>query len=635
MLESYPKILPIKKKAWYSDYRKYLDVSFQKKHVLIQSKLEFTNINKTKFNTRPDFVAFDTETYNSNGNLICLCNSKTDKVLMGSPEKLPDFQDYFDYFENLKMFPSTIFIAYNLKFDSEVILKSLGNKILTKFYKEDKFDGVYNGIKIRYIPKKHLSLRKGKTSLLFFDALQFFIGSGINGKTDLDSVAQKYLGEQKEYDGKYPDKNFPDKIIPSEMKKIITYCKQDCNLTVKIMNIWVDAFYKNFKFYPIKFYSCGFLTSQYFKTKLLTPLRFTNTPYPIQNLAYQSYFGGRFEPFERGYFENIHNNDIKSAYPKAMSVIPDMRNGKWKRLINIKDIFDCDMGFFKIKVQINETNISPFMLRQVNGLVVCPVGEIITHCTLHELLNALEYYDIKIKMISGYIFKSNSSEPTEFNKLIMEMYKKRMLQTNEGQKYIYKVLVNSGYGKFAQSKPEPRGLFNPVICSYITGYCRGMLLDAIKDNKEDVIMIATDGIFSHKKLNVKIGKKLGNYDYSFHPKMIMLMAGIYATNTEQKPKLKYHSRGFGLTIYEDNLKKQFNFDELKLKFDNDKFYYSILNQRPLSLVQSVIQKKYSSKLISKMIKVKKEININGDNKRIWLGKLTNVYDHNYSIPIEG
>ena len=470
--------------------------------------------------------------------------------------------------------------------------------------------------------------------MLFFDALQFFIGSGLDGKTDLNSVSQKYLGTQKQYKGLYQDKNFPDKISKKELDLIIEYCKLDCDLTVQIMNIWVEAFYNNFKFYPNKFYSSGFLTAQYFKTTLNNFSSFRNTAYPIQELAYMSYYGGRFEIMERGFMENIHHADIKSAYPKAMSVLPDLNKGTWKRLIDIKQIFDADLGFFKIKVQINEKNISPFMLRQVNGLVICPIGEIITHCTLNELLNALEYYDIKLKMISGYVFKAKSNEPTEFNNLIVEMYKKRMSQTNEGQKYIYKILINAGYGKFAQAKPEPRGLFNPVVCSYITGYCRGMLLDAVKDNKEDIIMLATDGIFSHKKLNVKIGKQMGNYDYEFHPKMILLMAGIYANNTVEKPKLKYQSRGFGLTIYDGSVKKSFDFNDLKLKFDGEKFFYKIQNMRPLSLVQSVIQKKYSDKMISKMIMVQKEININGDNKRIWMDELHNIYEHNYSIPIE-
>lgn len=647
MLTNFPKHLSISKKAWFGDFKKYLSGTYEKEYALLQSRFEYNTIDKEKRQTAPYFIGFDTETYHQNGNMLCLCTSvgRTNYVT-GYEDRPVSFEHIVNYLLMCKMSPKALFVSYNLKFDAEVILKSLGQEILTQFYKNDKFTGEYysddgkDKYKIRYIPKKFLSIKKNNETLLFFDALQFFIGSGENGKTDLDSVAKLWLGESKKYDGVYKDKKFPsmDRIHPDEFNKIIDYCYKDACLVKNLMDIWVKTFHINFGFYPDKYYSAGYLTSQYFKTQLPNFYSFNDTPYVINELAYKCYFGGRFEIFQRGLIKNVHHYDIKSAYPHAMTQLPDLTNGKWFKLRNARDIFRADMGFFKIRCKVNENYLTPFLLRQVNGLVTCPRGEITTHVTLSELKVAMTEYDMKVDIISGYVFYANKyDETTPFNKLIKEMYTIRQKQTNTGQKYIYKVLLNAGYGKFAQTKPEPRGLFNPVICAFITGHCRGHLLNAVMDNKDDIVMLATDGIFTRKKLkHVLLGSTLGDFDYTFHPKLKLIQAGVYATNTTDDKTLKAHSRGFALKIIENGQVHTFDFDEASIKY-NEKhgFHFKVTNRKPLSLVQSIIQNAYSPALINMFTEYTKHIELNGDKKRIWTGTLKNLDTINYSVPIEG
>ena len=639
MLINTPKTLPIKKKDWFNDFKKYNDPEFKKQHALLQSRFKYSPIAIKKHQTFPYFIGFDTETYASNGNLLCLCTSIGSTFYLTSYEnESPSFQSIFNFFSLCKMSPKTLFVAYNLKFDAEVLLKSLGEKMLTKFYRDDKFQGEYDGYKIKYIPKKFLSIQKDKETLMFFDALQFFIGSGVDGKTDLNSVAKLWLGQQKEYDGKYKSKIFPayHKITSDEWVKIVQYCYKDACLVKNLMDKWVGIFHDNFKFYPDKYYSAGYLTSQYYKTQLQEFYSFNDVPYVVNELAYNCYFGGHFEIFQRGGLKNIHHYDIKSAYPHAMTQLPDITNGKWKRLKTARDIFRADLGFFEIETEVNENYLAPFLLRQLNGLVICPTGKIRTHVTLDELKIALQHYDTKINIVSGYVFKSHTNDKTKFNSLINSMYKMRMNQTNEGQKYVYKVLLNAGYGKFAQTKPEIRGLFNPVICAYITGHCRAKLLDAVKKNKNDIVMLATDGIFSTKPIHIKTGKNIGEFAYQFHPEMKLIQAGVYATNTLGDKTLKAHSRGFALKIIENGITHIFDFDETQIKYDETHgFHFEVTNQKPVSLVQSVIQKAYNPKLISMMTRYTKHIELNGDKKRTWLDTLKNFDTVNYSVPIEG
>ena len=162
-----------------------------------------------------------------------------------------------------------------------------------------------------------------------------------------------------------------------------------------------------------------------------------------------------------------------------------------------------------------------------------------------------------------------------------------------------------------------------------------VLLEVAKDNKKDIVMFATDGIFSHKKLNLDIGQNLGQMDYEYHPKFILLMAGIYSYNTVLNPDLKPKSRGFSLkTFYTENgVKKSRNFDfnEYGIIEKEGSYYYEVVNIRPLSIAKSVIEHKQDPKEIGKMIDIVKKIDLNGDKKRIWFNDIKSIYDNSKSI----
>jgi hypothetical protein len=635
--ETTPKDFKISYNHWKNQLKQYLG-NFENKSLLLPNQLEFKPLAPEELGSKPVVIAIDTETFEKNGNLICLCNSENEEVLTGTTEKQPTLEEYFKYLAKLSGNRKNVcFFAYNLKFDASILLKTLGVD-LKQFY-EDDFEGKIDGIKVKYLNKKCLMLSKGRQKVNIFDALQYFIGAGENGGSSLDSVAKAYLGEQKEYTGKYQNKKFPDQIEHTEMIQIVKYCMLDCKLTKKLMDIWINAFYDNFGFYPNKYYSAGFVSVQVLKTKLNSFPSFRKAPFLVQEMAYKSYFGGRFEIMEKGLMENIHHYDIKSAYPSAMAQMPDFTRGKWVTIRNKEDYERHEakglVGFYKIHVDVKEENLTPFVFRNELGQVLTPQGEFITYTTGSELDVALDYYDFELKKIAGYAFKPDNNDETEFNRLIKEMYDLRMKQTNEGQKYVYKVIINSLYGKTAQSKPEPKGLFSPILCAYITGHCRAELLKVAKNNKKDIVMFATDGIFSKKPLDVKLGKQLGEFDYEFHPKFLLIMAGVYSYNTKENPQMNTRSRGFSLRTFDKDEKElKFDLDSYRLIKDNDRFYYEIRNIRPVALTQAVIQHKYTPELVGKMEFIRKEIDLNGDKKRLWYKRLSSINDNARSEAIK-
>lgn len=585
---------------------------------------------------KPHFIAIDTETYNENGNLICMCNSENENILLRENNSVKPFtiNEYFNYLINCHAdLTNVAFMCWNLKFDASIILKSLPEDILSILDQEGEV--LYNGIKIRYIPKKCLILahKKRHKTVRIYDAMQFYISS-------LDEASETYINTSKKYTGIYQDKKFPNQIDKDEMNLIVEYCKLDCQLTSQLMDLWVNKFHDSFKFYPKQYYSVGAIAVTYVKTQINDMPVFKKAPFEVQELAYQSYFGGHFEIYSRGKHEKIFHYDINSAYPDAMVNMPDFLNGTWIEIKSLAEYlkYKNNVGFYKIHTIVKEERIAPFLFRDAENLIRCPSGEFITHITSMELSIALDHYDLEIKFIQGYCFIPTKHQNNQFGELVKAMYQTRLEQTDPLQKTVYKYLINSLYGKFAQSRPKPRGLFSPICCSYITGYCRAKLLEAIKDNKKDIVMLATDGIFSKKSLPVDTsGKKiLGHWEADYHPLFFLVMAGIYSYNTRENSVMESKSRGFGLTTYnnETGKKDKFDFLDATIHFENGNFIFKILTLRPLSIKHSLIQNNVNPTLIGRMQVFPKEINLNGDKKRVWIRPLNTLQDYSDSLTIE-
>lgn len=632
---SKPREMPFTKKEWLKsmelDPKKYYSESTKN----FYNNCNYEQLDIKSFQTKPHFIAIDTETYNENGNIICMCNSENEKILLRNNNDAPiiTINEYFKYLTSCHQdLNNSVFVCWNLKFDASIILKSLPEDLLQILDNEGEVK--YENLKIKYIPKKCLTIadHRRKTARIF-DAMQFYISS-------LDEASETYIGKNKKYEGKYQNKKFPNYIEDNEMNLIVEYCRLDCNLTAQLMNLWVEKFYDSFKFYPKQYYSVGAIAVTYVKTQIKEMPVFKEAPYEVQEMAYSAYYGGHFEIYSRGKHEKVFHYDINSAYPYAMVKMPDFLNGTWIQIRSLADFMKHrkNVGFYKIHTIVKEERVSPFLFRDSENLIRCPSGEFITHLTSIELDVALEHYNVEIKFIEGYCFIPTAHQDKSFGNLVESMYQTRLEQIDPLQKTVYKYLINSLYGKFAQSRPKPRGLFSPICCSYITGFCRAQLLDAIKNNKKDVIMLATDGIFSTKPLDVDTsGKKvLGHWESEYHPLFYLVMAGIYSYNTKDNPVLESKSRGFGLTTYnpETGEKDKFDFLDAKIYFENGEFIFKILTLRPLSIKHSLIQNAVNSSQIGRMQEFPKEINLNGDKKRVWISPLNTLQDYSDSLTIE-
>ena len=557
----------------------------------------------------PGFLGLDTETYAEDASLLCLSDSQG-RTLDGPT----DFDKIFRF---LTAHGRHTYFCWNLGYDAMIILKHLPFDTL-KELRDEGFQGTAGITKVKYLIKKCLVLRRPKKVVHLYDAAQFY------NRLSLAEASKTYLGDQKVYDGKYQNKRFPKEIEPEEKEKVVRYCQKDADLCYRLVWLWVQAFHKNFGFYPSRFYSTGYIMHELLKQKQIPFPYYDLIPEEVQKFAYRCYFGGRFEIFKRGKFQNVYVYDINSAYPYAISQMPDWSSGagKWQRW-SFGASTTPTYAFYRIKGDLKpDLTIAPFMFRKPNGAVICPSGRFETYCTLSEAnaASGKDYLDFGEWLVTdGWLFEGPRHR--RLADLMEEMYEVRQSLTHGDQRLIYRILMNSLYGKTAQIKPRTGILFSPVICAYITGFCRAMLYAGVRGFEDRVIGFATDSIISEEPLPLKIGTKMGEWKEEKVKDFAVYMNGVYFK--EGKP----HTRGFSpKTILPSGEVGLLLYDTLKAYIDGGTVKFDVQFLKPNTLLESLRR----GLEIAKMEIRGKEIDLNGDHKRLWYSPLMGLEDKSQS-----
>jgi len=504
---------------------------------------------------------------------------------------------------------------YNLGYDAEVILKAILGDSLSVYRKSRKLSFKFGNYRLMYIPDKCLRISKGHHSVVFYDIAQFYGSSLINAYQDnIGPLEQSYI------DFKNKRRAFSPRFYRRNTTAVRNYCIRDCKLTKELADRFIQLFYDTFGFYPQRWISSGYLAEKVLINNGIDFPRFDSILPEIQELAMRSYFGGRFEILKRGLIGTADLLDINSAYPSAIANLPDLTNGKWVKGNSIHP--DAKIGFFKILADIPDTKyIPPFPFR-ANGVLVFPSGRFITYVTLDELkaCENTKYY----KILESWQFIPNSDH-CPFKQFIEELYEKRReLKKNEDPRQLpIKLILNSIYGKTGQRVNRVIGnLFNAVVFAYITGYTRAKLYKFVIDNnlEKDIVFFATDSICTTRKLDIN-SSELGEFSLANSADdVFVLQNGFYRFNG------KWKQRGFGRLKGKD-------IEHLETIEKNGKLLYKIRILRNRRLRSSIIQNKIEEIGIIKS--VIREVNLNADRKRFWLGRLESIDSklYNDSMPL--
>ena len=586
---------------------KYKDLTY------LRTKKQYRTATPAK--KRP-IIGMDTET--DQGNIFLLADSQGNRL------EHPNIS-----FEEIAQFllrneRAWIFF-YNMSYDAECILKLLPKKVFDPYRQSKEMKFTYHDYVIFYIPGKRLTIRKGRHTVSCYDIAQYFDNKPL--KIAYEENIGKSLNEDY-LQTKEKRSSFSLRYFQRHKREIRKYCIQDCKMTKELAEYWIELFCETFGFYPRSWISSGYLAEKVLVFNQIPIPYFHEIEYPIQDLAWRCFYGGRFELIKRGFIGECYLYDINSAYPYALTQIPDITNGKWfdGTKINPKS----KLGFFHIRAIISDdVKIAPFPFKTQNDRIIYPTGEFETFVTLEELKSVFGDDRISYKILDSYQFIPAKNCEYPFRDFIETLYYKRLKLKEEKNplERAIKVILNSIYGKMAQRVSNRMGnLFVPVISSSITGFARAQMYDFMRKNRleNETVAFATDSLACTRKIpgldsldlgDMKLDKS-GNDAY-------FLSNGFYRFNC------KWKNRGIGY----DSTKK-LDIEHLDTRIGEDgQLYIVVQTLRNTHLKSGIIYDKLDK--IGKLEKYEKKIGLNSDRKRFWLSKLTSIDDMIFcdSMPI--
>jgi hypothetical protein len=246
-----------------------------------------------------------------------------------------------------------------------------------------------------------------------------------------------------------------------------------------------------------------------------------------------AFHGGKNGLYVRpGVYEDVTEIDIVSAYPHAMTALPPLTRGRWKRT---REYSPGSAAIYKIRGTVNGR--CPFgVFMDPSGTQFFREGSFDTWVTGWEL--AAAQHEISIHALDdGYVWHPGSGARNPLAEYVSFFFqKKRDTPKSDPWYEMYKLLLNSLYGKLIQLTQDvdsslgvPQrvagGLFNPFWAGQITGHCRARLHGL--EHRYAALHASTDSVLTHSR-DIPTGlSDLGHLEVKASGRLVVLRKRLY------------------------------------------------------------------------------------------------------------
>lgn len=218
----------------------------------------------------------------------------------------------------------------------------------------------------------------------------------------------------------------------------------------------------------------------------------------LQNIGEQSYKGGMTRAIEKGDFFNMAYYDINSAYPYAMTFpFPDPRycnkieNPQDSQIMLCLEDYE---GFAEVTIQPFEV-VHPYIAYKCpeNNMAYYPKHQkfqtVLTFPELRYLYNEHSARDYIFTVNTIYYARRIDSPFKDFIKCLYSEKERAGLEGHIGERWIYKIILNSCYGKFAQRDEDLE--FIPDVDTFLyetrQSYIKGQIFNRYKEWEDNFI----------------------------------------------------------------------------------------------------------------------------------------------------
>jgi hypothetical protein len=410
----------------------------------------------------------------------------------------------------------TILVMFAGHYDVNMWLKKLSPELRDSIFSSEETE--VEDYVIFYIPKKFFRIKKGNKKVIVYDTFSFFNCSFVAATKKVLGFTPRIISQQKKLRATFSLRN---------IKQIKEYNRQECILLVQMMEklrAWIKPLDINLR----GWYGPSALANTYLGSYKINEeypdFRYANELYSAElfDAFNRAYFGGRIEAFKLGTVKNVYQYDINSAYPFSMTFLqPTLLDWLWTRQFKA----DYQIAVYHVKWNLKRCDIGLFPFRDHNkGIYFPKQGE--GWYWYPEIKFALDHFPKDVEIMEGY-YQRNSGASL-IASLIGQCYEARQgyKKSKNPTEYILKIMMNSMYGKFAQTVGKPR-FTNMVWAGYITSFTRSQLLAATWPHFDELIAFSTDGILTTKKLDLKLSNLLGEWNVTKYDQATVFMPGVY------------------------------------------------------------------------------------------------------------
>lgn len=436
-----------------------------------------------------------------------------------------------------------IHFGFAFGYDVNMILGDLSKNHLRVLHETNSV--CWKRWRIEHIPRKWFVVtdRVVKRTVKIWDVWSFFMTSALKAWEQYGVEISDAVRIGKELRG---DRGYED--IAEDMQ----YWHEENQAYVELMNKLRQSLHAA-DLYISAWHGPGAIASYSLK-KHKIDLAMAECPEPVNTAAQYAYGGGRFELLKIGRAScKVYEYDINSAYPFAISQLPNLARGTWihRDHADIRDI--SRFGIYRITLNRNpfeNANIvkpMPFLFRDEQGLISYP-------CVMETWVWSPELWGMQnisgLTIHEGWEFVEEDLDDRPFAWLA-ENYATRKRYKREGNQaqHALKLQMNSIYGKQAQRVGWERRQTSPKWhqiewAGWVTSYCRAMVFRAGVMAGDALIAFETDAVFSTKRLasRLDIGDNLGQWEETVYDDFVYLQSGCRFGLVGDKWQAKY--RGF-------------------------------------------------------------------------------------------
>lgn len=383
--------------------------------------------------------------------------------------------------------------------------------------------------RIEYIPRKWLMVtdRYTRKTTKIWDVFSFFMKSAVDAWQEYGVEVSEAVIRGKLERGDLPYEQLWTDIYP--------YWKEENDAYVTLMEKLRETLHSA-DLYISAWHGPGAIAS-YSMSRARIAGTMATCPEPVNLAAQYAYGGGRFEDFKIGRATiPVLEYDIRSAYPYAISQLPNLARGQWRHVLSPDRI--ARFGVYRIKFAVNPFDpISnfhrpmPFFHRNPRGQISFPcVNE--TWVWSPELWNKNGFPGLEI--LEGWEFEEYDPTDRPFAWLAHNYDLRRILKNKgDAAQLALKLQMNSMYGKMAQrvgwneKKLLPPKWHQLEWAGWVTSYCRAMVFRAALHAGRGLVAFETDAVFTTRPLTefLDIGTGLGQWEEIIYDDFVYLQSG--------------------------------------------------------------------------------------------------------------